>query len=572
MREMRSGSQILFGHLPEQTVDADGGIWKVVRWNDPKVESAIDPSALREELIRAAFPWSNTNEDDGFVDDLHKQRSIKVKSLNRESGIWCEPFPRLWRCACKRLYDEPFGPCPCGTQRRRGQLPFVGYHDACGTLKTPYVRKCPKHGQRAVRMPGTASATELIFYCPVCEDVIHRGFNAGCDCAQGGALKFTVHRSGTVFKPRSVVLINPPKREVLQQIETAGGGERALEWVLDGMNERRMTDATPSTSPASVRRVLTERGFPAEMIDAMIAAMPPTADEQPTPMVLKRRVRELAEMQARQIALATFESRRRLEDLRNAATGTALTSLYDQDYPRALRRAGLERVELIDRFPVLTAQFGYTRGDASPGASRLRTYREPNGDYTIYGELVETEALFLRLDPLMVHQWFVSRGCDLAPANGARSATVAVLELLDPPSVDSPFAADSATAMLTTLVHSYAHAFIRRAAVYAGIERSAISELVLPHAFGFFVYAAARGDFILGGLQALLETEMHNLLDGLVNDEHRCALDPGCADNGSACAVCLHLGEPSCRMFNTSLSREVLAGGSGYFDTTAVED
>ncbi len=31
MKEVGSGSQILFGHLPEQTVDAGGGIWKVKR-------------------------------------------------------------------------------------------------------------------------------------------------------------------------------------------------------------------------------------------------------------------------------------------------------------------------------------------------------------------------------------------------------------------------------------------------------------------------------------------------------------------------------------------------------------
>ena len=29
MRVSRSGSHILFGHLPEQTIDADGGIWKI---------------------------------------------------------------------------------------------------------------------------------------------------------------------------------------------------------------------------------------------------------------------------------------------------------------------------------------------------------------------------------------------------------------------------------------------------------------------------------------------------------------------------------------------------------------
>lgn len=569
MREMRSNSQILFGHLPEQTVDAAGGIWKVRRWTDARVENAIDPQALREELIRVAFPWSAEGEDGGFVADLLRTRTVRVKSVNKERGIWCEPFPRLYLCRrCMRLHDTPTGKCQCGSTTRRGQLPFVGYHQACGALKTPYVRKCPKHGERAVKLPGTASATELIFYCPVCNDTIHRGFGAACDCDQGGALSFTVHRSGNVFKPRGIVLINPPRREVLQRVEAAGGGERALEWILDGMRGRSLADAPATTDSESLRRMLKERGFDEATIAAMVAAMPAQSQAAPPTFNLAPAVREQAQREARQIALANFESRITISDLTDAATASQTKLLYEETYPAALNRAGLERIELVDRFPVLTGQFGYTRGDATPGKSRLRTYREMNGDYTVYGELVQTEALFVRLDPLWIYKWISSRGGQLSKASTSKEAAIAILETLSGPSGNSSAASDS-DRLLITLVHSYSHAFIKRAAVFSGIERSALSELVLPYCFGFFVYSAARGDFILGGLQALFESELQSLLNGLVEDEQRCALDPGCADNGGACAVCLHLGEPSCRMFNTMLARSVLAGGNGYFDLTA---
>ena len=93
MREPRSASQILFNHLPEQTVDAAGGIWKVKRWNDPGLETGIDLGALREELIRAASAWAESGEDGDFVADLRRQRTLKVKKLNRDEGVWCEPFP-----------------------------------------------------------------------------------------------------------------------------------------------------------------------------------------------------------------------------------------------------------------------------------------------------------------------------------------------------------------------------------------------------------------------------------------------------------------------------------------------
>jgi hypothetical protein len=565
MRVSRSGSQILFGHLPDQTIDADGGIWKVKAWDQPKVESAIDVGALREELLRAAYPWKENNLDGGFIDDLFSQRTVRVRSLNREEGIYCEPFPRLYLCqACKRLHDTPNAKCECGSRRRRGQLPFVGYHDVCGGIKTPYVKKCPQHGQRAVSFPGTASAAELVFYCPVCNGHLQRGFAAACDCSQGGTLSFTVHRSGTVFKPRGISMINPPRREILNKIEQVGGGERALEWLLEGMSGRRLTEAAPAQNTDSIRKLLEDRGFDGPTIEAMIAAMPPREGAQESQIDrLDTELRSDAEREAKQIALATFESRTTIQDMLKRSEGEALRNLYQKSYPRALERAGFERVELIDRFPVLTGQFGFTRGEAAPGASRLRTYRDRNGDYTVYGDLVQTEALLIRLNPAILQHWLKRNGLNIDFAPDRRGAAESILAAMS--SIRQP---NEVTSKVTEVVHSISHAFIKRASVYAGIERSALSELVLPTAFSFFVYAAARGDFVLGGLQALFESELHLLLDGLVDEEHRCALDPGCDENGAACAVCLHLGEPSCRMFNTALSRKALAGGNGYFDIT----
>lgn len=568
MKEYRSGSQILFGHLPEQTVDAGGGVWKIKRWNDPKTISAIDVSALREELIRAAYPWKEANpaQDGGFVEDLLAQRPVRVHALNREEGVFCEPFPRLFMCQrCKRLHDDPMGKCKCGSTARRGQLPFVGYHEVCGAIKTPYVRKCPQHKQRAVRFPGTASAAELVFYCPECPPgtFLDRGFGAACDCASGGVLSFTVHRSGTVFKPRGISMINPPRREILARIEQAGGGERALEWMLEGMIGRRLTESAAAQNPDSIRKLLQDRGFDEATILAMLSAMPVTAQSGARTVALSPGVRIDAERQAKQVALATFESRITVADLLGRSTSDLLREQYRSEYPRALQRAGIERIELIDKFPVLTAQFGYTRGKPNPGESRLRTYREKSGEYIVYGDLAQTEALLVKLDPQMVLRWLAKQGFEFSECNGSREAAEAILTAMGPMEQPGPL-----TDKVIELVHSVSHAFIKRAAVYAGIEKSALSEVVLPTVLSFFVYAAARGDFVLGGLQALFESDLHHLLDGIVDDEHRCALDPGCEDTGAACAVCLHLGEPSCRMFNTRLSRKALAGGLGYFDVT----
>jgi hypothetical protein len=114
------------------------------------------------------------------------------------------------------------------------------------------------------------------------------------------------------------------------------------------------------------------------------------------------------------------------------------------------------------------------------------------------------------------------------------------------------------------LVHSYAHRVIRRLSVLAGIARESLSEYLVPTHASFLIYAAARGDFVLGGLQAVFESDLHVALEDAVLGEHRCPLDPGCGKHGGACVACLHLGEPSCRHFNQSLSRETLFGQLGY--------
>ena len=87
---------------------------------------------------------------------------------------------------------------------------------------------------------------------------------------------------------------------------------------------------------------------------------------------------------------------------------------------------------------------------------------------------------------------------------------------------------------------------------------------LIPEHLAFIIYANTRGDFVLGGLQALFENDLDRALHAVVEGERRCALDPGCREVGSACMACMHVGEPSCRYYNRSLTREALFGPNGY--------
>ncbi|KQS66167.1 hypothetical protein ASG41_12540 [Modestobacter sp. Leaf380] len=117
---------------------------------------------------------------------------------------------------------------------------------------------------------------------------------------------------------------------------------------------------------------------------------------------------------------------------------------------------------------------------------------------------------------------------------------------------------------MLTLLHSYTHRLIRQLAVMAGIDRESLSEYLVPHHLGAFVYATPKGDFVLGGMQAVFETDMHMLLARQAEAESRCPLDPGCARAENACPACLHLGEPSCAYYNRFLRRDHLFGPAGF--------
>jgi hypothetical protein len=247
-----------------------------------------------------------------------------------------------------------------------------------------------------------------------------------------------------------------------------------------------------------------------------------------------------------------FDARQTISGL--VANGPrGLREVYEGEYVAWLARAGLETIEYTDRFPMLTGSFGYTRGPPNdPAQSALVPFTNHKGDFVVYGEVTETEALFVKLDPIRVLDWLRSQRVNVETTDNREDARREILRAIG---------ADTSgrtVNLLATLVHSYSHRFVKFAGVHTGVERTSLSEFLVPHHLGFFVYAAGRGDFVLGGLQAVFEGELHLLLRDFVDEEHRCALDPGCLQTGAACMACLHLGEPSCRLFNQKLDRRFL--------------
>ncbi|MEU0201964.1 MULTISPECIES: hypothetical protein [unclassified Streptomyces] len=580
MKDERSGSQILYSFLPQQTADLKGGIWRTTEWKDPRPVD-VEESIIRGRLISELEGWVGRGLDATAVNYLRAGGPVEVVGVNPERGVRVERFPLVWVCrVCRRVETGAAKTCQCGNNHWR-QLHFVGFHD-CGLLEQPAIPLCREH--RQVRMPHQSSmdAARIRFECPVCQKEIQKGFAwRKCPCGRRYSeaknaeyLRYNVHRSASVYTPQTFTQINPASRAAMRRVTESGGPRRALVWALGGFEDSR-PGAGRQTETSLVDQLVAS-GLTRAVAEKMAAVAGEAgelgAEEDLGELASAPSLQiEAAEREAVDVALAATEkgSRQRIADLITPATPLAVRTRYEGDYPAALRRAGLSGVDLFTDFPVLKAVYGYTRGGGEPGTSRLSLFTGKSGR-RIYADLRSTEALFFRLDPLLVHTVLRQRGHVLPPASDARTARTVLAAHVTPPSrFSDPEDASPVGRDLLTLIHSYAHRAIRQLAVFAGVDREGLGEYLIPRHNGFFVFAASRGDFVLGGLQAVFENDLHILLGSIAGAESRCAMDPACERNGGACPACLHLGEPACDHFNRYLNRTALFGPDGFLATTA---
>jgi hypothetical protein len=420
-----------------------------------------------------------------------------------------------------------------------------------------------------VRTPGSSNVNDLLFYCPVCKQTVQRGLGGGRPCpgCHKPGLLYNVHRAASVYSPHSFTMVNPPRPEQLRDLLSQGGASRCLDWVLDGM---------PGSKPslqASTRRTFVEglvaQGLPQPAAEAAAEAAAAqghafSGDDDSGDLDIRADRLDAARDDAFDLALAVHEGRRGASDLKAEPVGPELATLYTDSYAPAMASAGVEEIDLVDRFPVLRGVFGYSRGGGQAGDKRLVMFRGKGGAYRVYADAAETEALLVRLDPLKVCAWLHQRRLLKSVPSTVREARLAILSDIDVPERGADINTETIGSAVLTLLHSYTHRMIRQLAVMAGIDRESLAEYLVPRHLAAFVYAGTRGDFVLGGLQAVFETDLNMLLDRQSNSESRCPLDPGCSRGAGACLACLHLGEPSCTHYNRFLDRSYLFGRNGY--------
>ena len=115
--------------------------------------------------------------------------------------------------------------------------------------------------------------------------------------------------------------------------------------------------------------------------------------------------------------------------------------------------------------------------------------------------------------------------------------------------------------MVFGLLHTLSHLAVRQAALLCGLDRTSLSEYILPQALTFVLYCNHRFGATIGALASLFEQSLNEWLRS-IGEADRCVYDPVCGDRGGNCHACTHLAETSCRFFNLNLGRSLLFGGN----------
>lgn len=250
--------------------------------------------------------------------------------------------------------------------------------------------------------------------------------------------------------------------------------------------------------------------------------------------------------------------------------------------PHGAEASSLATVAEATRLREVRALRGFTRIESGVDIGELADVAELHPDmapigprYATWRPAVELrgEGIFVALDQQAVEAW------------ENESRTVQQAERLSA-SFTEYQANRSATTrpfpgMRYVLLHSLAHALIRRLCLDAGYSSSALRERIYsatgdePMA-GLLIYTASSdSEGSLGGLvdQAVPERFGEVLVDAL-RDAQLCAQDPLCGAgelsghaglNGAACHACLLLAETSCEASNRFLDRSVLVETLGQF-------
>jgi hypothetical protein len=400
-----------------------------------------------------------------------------------------------------------------------------------------------------------------------------------------------VHRAGRTYYPQSTVLLNIPYKEFEGLFANSNWplivGSKFLE--MPGFADRPLTAFSVAQSGAATA------GLSDKDLDSIFAEG--LSEQQILERV--RKIRETREPQqtnggdrfqaiCQQTGVsasvwerAGTEVLEAINPFENPKPGF-VSRLSDRDQGHELLNGlKLKEIALVQDYSIVHATFGYSRAEYANNQCRLNPFpADPRyqGRLPIFVDQVQADALLISLDPQRVLRWLATNGVQPTLPTGTDRALAErahFVRLFDEASLFHTLtAADAERRLVFGLLHSLSHLCLKQASLLCGLEKTSLSEYLLPKTLTIALYCNHRFGATIGALTALYEQTLPQWLEG-IRTARACVYDPQCADHGSNCHACTHLAETSCRFFNVNLSRSFLFGGQdtqlgainqGYFD------
>lgn len=611
----RGKNQVLYGLLPERTVDFGRGvaIARIVSL-DGIVPGEISKEAVIRRIASEVRAWRE--EWRPALRNTTLADPSRFELVDPETAR-CDLFPLVFWCrnpGCERVLDYtdagrlPPRTCPeCGTGQLV-QLRFVRIHK-CGALlplRPPSCSCGAGNNRMALDTRESLRIRDFRWVCRQCRRAqqIFPGYCSICSSLprEERIMEVQLHRAGKTYYPYYTTLLNIPQADMqslLSRPEMAWTMAVAAKLLgIPEAQDRSLLDLAgrpdqervgqQQTVPVDVLAELTEKFQQGEMTAQEMAERLAVITDEAQERVLANPCEQISQAVVERTGLCVEAWREAnyelLESLMPTETLTTqdVYDLPENDIGRRLAgRLGLAELRLLSDFPITTATYGYSRSECGPNAARLNPFppdRRRGGRLPIYVQKVQADALRIRLAPDCVLDWMRANGLSPTVPSGSDHALAQqayFIGIFTDAELRATLPANEAEVRAVfCLLHTFSHLCLKQAALLAGLERTSLSEYILPRRLEFILYANHRQNATIGALTALFEQAVPEWLRA-VGDSRRCVYDPVCAEKGGNCHACTHLAETSCRFFNLNLSRSFLFGSNdqilgnianGYFD------
>ena len=602
----RGLQQALYKYLPENWVDftqSGGSVTYAVHvdnWNSVQLMGINNKRLLR--VINQQINEYKTQNGEGsvvgfpsvineeFVDVLTPKDSDNIAAIQTSVKPWVFVCNKCGNVKQYYSYDEfkrkEFDRCKCGehlTQLRMIRVCKCGYADGV------FVPKCktPGHGTTYMKRKGSG----LDFVCQKCGQ--RASLPHYCpECKQEIKIKPALDSSNHIPFSLSLIDLLDKQKDVFLDSEIDGRGEQVViaqylrlitqDSYKSIIKNGKVTQADEFESALQAEaESLRAAGLDEATINMVIDAKRRTNPGNQIFEALSKVSNGITSVSSEGLKLIAEEILE-YDELIDAKITLTLEKAEEDaelvndgirpDYRSICEQLGFSNAQLCSAVPIVFSSYGYTRLERCGEGVKLHGFPQEMAKRNVYATRLETEGVLFELDRARVLNWLLENGfiCqnDMPTDMSDEGIKMWFLDRIHPDLI-MPFSEidgngnGAITKYVYTLLHSISHALINEASEICGLDKSSLSEYILPNIPAVFIYCSNSQGFNMGALYSAFQTQLDKWLKRAFERVKKCIFDPVCINKEKACAGCLYLNEVSCRHFNKDLDRSYLCG---YFD------